>query len=217
MKAIIIGAGGHARVVYDILRHNQNVTVESFVDNTRRGSDEDIMGVPVTGDHSVIPELVDDGVELFVVAVGDNDIRRNHYEHLREQGLSPVNAVHPSAEITATATIGTGSVFASSSDISTNAVVGDNVIVNTDALVEHETEIHDHAHVGPGTKIAGRVEIGKGAFIGIGATVKEYITIGEGAIVGAGSVVLDDVPANTVIAGTPAELKRERDTDKTTN
>jgi sugar O-acyltransferase (sialic acid O-acetyltransferase NeuD family) len=217
MKAIIIGAGGHARVVYDILQCDQNVTIESFVDNTRRGSDEDIMGVPVTGDHSVISDLVDDGAELFIVAVGDNDTRREHYESLRDQGLTPVNAVHPSAEITPTATIGTGSVFASSSDISTNAVIGDNVVINTDALVEHETEIHDHAHVGPGSKIAGRVEVGTDAFIGIGTTVKEYVTIGEGAIVGAGSVVLDDVPANTVVAGTPAEVKRERDTDRTTN
>ncbi|TKX82268.1 acetyltransferase [Halorubrum sp. SD626R] len=217
MKAIIIGAGGHARVVYDILRHDRNITVESFVDNTRRGSDEDIMGVQVTGDHSVIPSLIEDGVNLFIIAVGDNDIRQDHFETLREHELRPVNAVHPSAEITPTAKLGTGSVFAASSNVSTNAVVGNNVIINTDALVEHETEVHDHAHIGPGSKIAGRVEVGDGAFIGIGTTIKEYVTIGKGAIVGAGSVVLDDVPANTVAAGAPAEVKRERDTDGTTN
>lgn len=213
MKTIIIGAGGHARVVYDILRHDQNVDVEAFVDNARRGSDEDIMGIQVTGDHSVLPELATDGVDSFVVAVGDNDIRRSHFEKLLDLGLAPINAVHPSAEITPTADLGTGTVVASSADISTNARIGDNVVLNTDALVEHETTVGDHAHVGPGSKVAGRVEIGDGAFVGIGSTVKEYVTIGERSVVGAGSVVVDDVPPDTVVAGTPAEVKRDRDAD----
>lgn len=145
MRAIIIGAGGHSRVVYDILRQDHDVDVVAFVDNSPRGSEETIMGVPVTGNHDVVPKLVEkEGVGGFIVAVGDNEIRRRHFRKFKEMGLEPVSAIHPSSHISDTVDIGSGSVVAAGTALSTNAEVGANAIVNTGSIVEHESTIGDH-------------------------------------------------------------------------
>lgn len=210
MNTVIIGAGGHSRVVYDILRSNQNVDVSAFVDNTPRGSDEQIMGVPVVGDHSVLPEYIaENNVSGFIIAVGDNEIRKRHFQKLRDMGLEPVSAIHKDATISQMAEVGQGSVVASGAIVTTNAEIGANTIVNTGSVVEHETTVGSHAHVGPGTTLAGRVSVGDGTFVGMGSSVKEYTNIGESAVVGAGSVVLDDVEDDTVVVGTPAEPTSE--------
>lgn len=212
MNTIIIGAGGHSRVVYDILKHDHNINVVAFVDNTPRGSEESIMGVPVTGDHDVVPELVDEqNVGGFIVAVGDNEIRQQHFETFRDMGLEPVSAIHPNAHVSETVSIGPGSVIAAGVSISTNAEIGDNAIVNTGSIVEHESTLGAHTHVGPGSTIAGRVTVAEGTFVGMGCSIKEYTDIGENATIGAGSVVLDDVEADATVAGAPAEVKHTAD------
>jgi sugar O-acyltransferase (sialic acid O-acetyltransferase NeuD family) len=215
MKTIIIGAGGHSRVVYDILRYDHNTDVVAFVDNTPRGSEEAIMGVPVTGDHDVIPDLIEEhDVGGFIVAVGDNEIRRGHFNKLLEMGLEPVSAIHPEAYISKTATIGSGTVVASGVDISTNVEVGENSILNTGSVVDHETTIESHTHIAPGSTVAGRVNVSEMTFIGMGCTVRDSVGVGENVTVGAGSVVLEDVPPNVTIAGAPAEIKKQKDTEK---
>lgn len=210
MQTIIIGAGGHSRVVYDILRYDQNVNVVSFIDNTPRGTEESIMGVPVRGDHDIIPDVVDDhDVGGFIVAVGDNDIREAHFKKLRDMGLEPVSAIHAEAFISKTATIGPCSVVASGVDVSTNVKVGENSILNTGAVVDHETTIQAHTHIAPGSTVAGRVTIGQNTFVGMGSTIRDSVEVGDNVTIGAGSVVLEDIPSNVTVAGAPAEIKKD--------
>jgi len=208
MKTIIIGAGGHARVVYEIFQYDFNINVEAFIDNTVRGSGEEIMGVPVDGPHSVVEDYIEDGVQGVIIAVGDNDIRRGHFGTFVDMGLTPVNAVHKYAHISPSAVLNRGIMIQSSAEVMTNVEVGNNAIVNTGAIIEHETVVGDHVHIGPGTTVAGRVDVGDGAFIGMGCDVKENLTVGERAVVAAGSVVLEDVPPNSMVAGLPAEVKK---------
>lgn len=213
MNIIIIGAGGHSRVVYDILRYDHNLDVISFVDNTIRGSEEAIMGVPVTGGHDVIPKLVEENnIGGFIVAVGDNEIRCEHYNKLLEMGLEPVSAIHPEAYISKTATIGPGTVVAPGVSVSTNVEVGENSILNTGSLVDHETSIGSHTHIAPGSTVAGRVKIDEMSFIGMGSTIRDSVKVGSNVTVGAGSVVLEEVPPNVTVAGAPAEIKNKKDT-----
>jgi len=213
MNIIIIGAGGHSRVVYDILWHDHNLDVVAFVDNTVRGSEEAIMGVPVTGGHEEIPELVEENnISGFIIAVGDNEIRCKHYNKLLEMGLEPVSAIHPEAYISKTATIGPGTVVAPGVAVSTNVEVGENSILNTGSLVDHETSIGPHTHIAPGSTVAGRVKIDEMSFIGMGSTIRDSVRVGSNATVGAGSVVLEEVPPNVTVAGTPAEIKNQKDT-----
>lgn len=206
MKVIIIGAGGQARVVYEILSLDRRVEIVAFIDNVFHGADEKIMGLPVLGDHSVISRLMKNGVKGAIIAIGDNKIRAERFAECSEMGLELINAIAPTAHIAHSARIGKGVVLGTGATITTGAHIGNNVIINTGAIVEHEGNIEDHVHIGPGTVLAGRVTVKKRAFIGIGSVVKEYITIGENVTVGAGSVVLEDVPDNVVVAGSPARL-----------
>lgn len=218
MKIVIIGAGGHARVVYEVLRHDKNMEVAAFVDNAVRGSEEKIMGIPVVGDHSVLPKLVKKGIKGYIIAVGDNKIRMQHFNKLKNMGLEPINAIHPTAHIAYNAKIGRGVIIATGSTIATSVEIGNNVIVNTGAIIEHEDVLESHVHISPGTVLAGRVTVEEGAFIGAGVVVKEYITIGENATIGAGSVVLENIPDNVVAVGAPAKvIKIKNEVDKIKN
>ncbi len=206
MKTIIIGAGGHARVIFEILSYDWNIDVVAFVDNVIPTSDEKIIGIPVYGDHSVIPEMVKNGVKAAIIGVGKNSIRKAYFEQIKNLGVEMVTAIHPDANIAHNVKIGKGVVIAASARISAGVEIGDNVIVNTGAIIEHEDVLEDHVHIASGTVIAGRVRVKEGAFIGAGCVVKEYLTIGRNAIVGAGSVVLEDIPDSAVAVGAPAKV-----------
>jgi len=210
MKIAIIGAGGQARIVCEILSYDRNIEVVAFIDNVVRGSDEYIMTIPVMGDHSILPKLIKNGVKGAIIAVGDNEMRAAHFEKLKGMGLSMVNAVHPTSNIAPSVKLGRGVTIAMGAMISTGTRVGDNVIINTGAIIDHEDEIENHVHVGPGCSLAGRVTVKRGTFIGIGSVVKEYVTIGKNSIIGAGSVVLEDIPDNVVAVGGPAKVVKVR-------
>jgi len=206
VKVVIIGAGGHARVVYEILKHEKNIEIAAFVDIVKHGSGERILGVPILGDHSVLPKLLKNGVAGAIIAVGNNKIRTGHFKELENMGFELINAIHPTAHIAGNIKIGKGVVIGAGAIIATCAEIGNNVIVNTGAVVEHECVIEDNVHIAPGTILAGRVTVKKGAFVGAGSVVKEYVTIGENVTIGAGSVVLEDILPNAVAVGSPARI-----------
>lgn len=210
MKIIIIGAGGQARIVYEILSYNRNVEVIAFIDNVVPKKEEYIMGIPVMGDHAVIPEMMKNGVRGAIIAVGNNQIRAAHYEKLKKMGMEMVSAIHPNSIIAPSVRTGDGVTIAIGAIISTGGVIGNNVIINTGATIDHEDNIEDHVHIGPGCSLAGRVTVKRGAFIGIGSVVKEYLKIGENSTIGAGSVVLEDIPDNVVAVGTPAKVIKKQ-------
>ena len=206
MKVLIIGAGGHARVVYEVLRYDRNIEVVAFVDNLTRGADEAIMNIPIVGGHSVIPRLIKDGVSGAIVGVGDNHIRADYFRKLKSMDLELVKAIHPTAHIAYNAKVEEGTMVVAGAILATSAKVGRNVIVNTGAIIEHEDILEDHVHIAPGVVLAGRVTVGEETFIGAGSIVKENITIGRNVTVGAGSIVLADIPENAVAVGVPAKI-----------
>jgi sugar O-acyltransferase (sialic acid O-acetyltransferase NeuD family) len=206
MKIAVIGAGGQARIVYEILSYDRNKEVVAFVDNVVRKGDETYKGIPILGDHSVLPGLFKDGVKGAIVAVGDNEIRAAHFTKLAGMGFQLINAIHPTASISPSVKLGSGVIISIGAIISTGVKMGDNVIIDAGAIIDHEDEIEDHAHIGTGCSLAGRVTVKTGAFINIGSAVREYVSIGKNATIGAGSVVLEDIPDNAVASGTPAKV-----------
>ncbi|MBI4333126.1 MAG: acetyltransferase [Chloroflexi bacterium] len=214
MKTIIIGAGGQARILYEILSYDRNVEIVAFVHNEVPKPGANIKGIPIVGDHSVIPGLMERGVKGAIVAVSMNDIRAAHFEKLRGMGLELINAIHPTASIAPSARLGHGVTVSMGAIISTGVRIGDNVIINTGAIIEHDNQIGDHAHVGPGCSLAGAVKVGNSALVGIGSVVKELVTIGQNTVVGAGSVVLENIPDNVVVGGTPAKVVQGRRDDE---
>lgn len=206
MKIFIVGAGGHSRVVYEILSYDKNVEVVAFIDNVIHNSKENIMGVPVLGDHSVILQLVNDGVVGAFVGVGDNDIRASHFCKLQNMKLELLKAIHRTAHVAHNAKIGKGTMVGIGAIIATGAVVGNDAIINTGAIIEHDDIINDHAHIAPGAVLAGSVVVGERSFVGAGSVVKERVNIGKNVSIGAGSVVLDDIEDNAVAVGAPAKI-----------
>jgi len=206
MKTIVIGAGGHARVVSSILQYDANIELVGFIDIVIKVPGETIHGKPVLGDHSLLPKLLKEGIRGAIIAVGDNAIREGHFRKLREMGFEMMNAVHPSASVANDVVIGRGVVIAAGAVICTHATIGDNTVINTGAIVEHENIIGENVHIAPGVNVAGRTVIKRNTFIGIGSTVKDSITIGENVTVGARAVVLENIPDNAVAVGVPAKV-----------
>jgi len=207
MRVIIIGAGGHARVVADILlqRRSEGIDPAGFldVDTALRGQLH--FGLPVLGSIDDVPRFAHDAV---IVAIGENVVRRRLYLELAARGERFFTACHPSAVTGSDVTIAPGSMICAGAVVNCGSVIGLNTILNTGCSIDHDNIIGDHVHVAPGAHTGGGVRIGEGTLIGIGAIVLPGRTIGAGALIGAGAVVCDDVPERVVAMGTPARTVR---------
>lgn len=202
------GAGGHARVVAEILRLG-GWTIAGFLDDVdpaRRG--EPFLAAHILGGREELAALRRDGVSRAVVAIGDNAARLEAAAVLRERGFELPAAVHPAAVLAATARIGAGSVVCPAAVVGPAAVLGRDVIVNTGATVDHDCVVEDGVHLAPGVHLGGWAIIGHGSFVGLGALVADRARVGAGSVVGAGSLVLHDVPPGVVAWGSPARTIR---------
>ncbi len=204
-RLVIIGAGGHGKVVADIALKNgyENVV---FVDSSISGSS---MGIPIIGDLSEIEKLVDDNTR-FIVAIGDNSVRKRI---TNDYNLPWETLIHPSAQIGGSVSVGAGSVIAAGAVINSSATVGAHCIVNTAAVVEHDDTICDFVHISPGAVLGGNVKIGECSHIGIGAVLRNNISICENCTVGAGAVVVKDIFREGVYIGVPARLLSDAEKD----
>lgn len=204
---VVLGGGGHARVLIECLRAAGAARPVAILDANAALWGSEILAVPVRGGDELLPALRSEGVQSFVVglgAVGDNAPRQRLFETGLANGLEPVVAVHPSAVCSPSASIGPGTVIFPGAIVNAGAQIGENVIVNTRAVVEHDCVVGNHVHVATGSCLASTVRVGRGAHIGAAAVVLQCVEIGDGAIVGAGAVVVRTVPAGLVVVGVPA-------------
>jgi UDP-perosamine 4-acetyltransferase len=209
MKVIGLGAGGHAKVVIELLRANGEYDVVGLLDPQKIG--QTWLGVPVLGGDDQLPGLRAQGISHAFIGVGgsgDNAPRARLYHLAVTAGFSLVNALHPAAVLSPSARFGQGVTVMAGVIINADVTIGDDVIINTGAIVEHDCQIGNHAHISSGAVLAGGVTVGAYAHIGAGATVRQSITVGEGALVGAGAAVVQDVPARAVVVGVPARILR---------
>jgi sugar O-acyltransferase (sialic acid O-acetyltransferase NeuD family) len=208
---LVIGAGGHAKVVLDILRSVTPPVECALLDSDTSRWGTDMMGVPILGGDDLVSELAQQGVRRFTVAMAGNiRLRARIFDRVRELGLEPYDVIHPAAVRSAWATLGSGIQMFAGSIVNPGALIGVNVILNTGIIVEHDCRLGDHVHIAVGARLCGGVQIGSQAFIGAGSVVREGITVGEGALVGAGSVVIRDVAPGAVVAGCPARPLERR-------
>lgn len=207
MRVILIGAGGHGRVVLDILRQGAMYVPFGFVDADVKLAGQIIDACDVLGTPDELEALcIRHEIEGAIVSIGDNKTRWRYAKRLDKMGIQLISAIHPQATVADTADIGDNVVIAAGAMVCAHAEIGKSVILNTGCIVDHESFVGAGAHICPGVRLAGRVTVGPGACVGIGATVIQGVTIGRGATVGAGAVVLHDVPDNTLAVGVPARL-----------
>lgn len=206
-SCIILGAGGHARVLIDALQSAGTTNSLGILDAGTGFAGTTIFGVPVLGDDGLLPTLARNGTRRFVVAVGsigDWSARRRLFDQAVALGLSPLTVIHPRSVISPWAEIGPGSQILACAVVNAGARLGKNVIVNTGAIVEHDCTLGDYVHVATGARLASTISIGEGAHVGAGAVIRQCIEIGSNAVIGAGAVVVSNVPPSTTVVGVPA-------------
>jgi sugar O-acyltransferase (sialic acid O-acetyltransferase NeuD family) len=209
IDCVIVGAGGHGRVVLDILLRTRRHKVIGFLDSNPSLHGRRMDGVPVLGDLTALADLQRQGVGHAVVAIGDNGVRREFADEIEAAGFELLNAIHPSANLAHNVRLGRNVVVAAGALVCAHCQIGDSVILNTGCIVDHESMIGTAAHICPGARLAGRVTVESGAFVGIGATILQGLRIGCEAIVGGGAVVIRDVAPMTTVVGVPARTLRE--------
>jgi sugar O-acyltransferase (sialic acid O-acetyltransferase NeuD family) len=211
ISCVMLGAGGHARVLIDILQMTPAIHIHSAVTPDASLWGKSLHNIPILGGDVLLQSLLAEGVTHFVVGVGSTAstvLRQKLFQMGREHLLTPLSVIHPTAIISQQAQLGLGVQILAASLINTNAKLGDNVVVNSGAMIEHDCEISDHVHVATGAILAGGVHVGRGAHIGAGATIRQGLIIGEGSVVGMGAVVIRSVEAHTTVVGVPAHVLR---------
>jgi UDP-perosamine 4-acetyltransferase len=203
-RIIIVGGGGHAKVVADVLRAAGWEPAGLLDPNPAQDA---VQGVPVLGGDELSQSLFDQGYRNAFVAIGRNDLRRKLGWRLREIGFEIVTAVHPSAVVSPSAMIGQGVVVMPLAVINAGARIGDFAIVNTGAIVEHDCAIGEAAHVAPRSAMGGNVSVGEEALFGVGAVARPLSVIGARAVVGVGSVVIGEVATDRTVSGSPARTR----------
>lgn len=199
MRLLVIGAGGHAKVVIDAARL-AGYEIAGVI-GTPEGAAE-LLGAPVT---SAISAVEADG---FIVAVGDNSERARRYAECLDAGLVPTSVLHPSAIIAEDAEIGPGVFAAATVTVNPGVHIGANAILNTGCTIDHDCAIGAHAHIGPGANLCGSVTVGEGALLGVGACAVPRASVGAWAVVGAGAAVTGTIPERAVAVGVPARVTR---------
>jgi UDP-perosamine 4-acetyltransferase len=196
---VVLGAGGHAKVVVATLLAAGSEVSGVFADDWQERGEE-LLGVPVRGP---LRAALDAGVRGAVIAVGDNAARKRIAGELE---LPWATAVHPWACVERDVVLGPGTVVFAGAVIQPGSQIGAHVIVNTGARIDHDARIGDFSHVAPGCTLAGNVELRSGVFLGAGSTVVPGSRLGAWSTVGAGAAVVEEVAAGAIVVGVPARV-----------
>lgn len=196
-RLVIIGAGGHGKVIADLGLKNGYSDI-AFLDDQATGL---CMGFPIIGTTERIP-MEQDGRTDFVIGVGNNEARKRIAEGSR---VNWVTLIHPSAQIGANVTLGEGTVVMAGAIINACATIGKHCTINTCAIVEHDNVIGDYVHLSPKAVMGGTVQVGELTHVGIGAVVRNNVRICGGSVIGAGAVVVKDIEACGVYVGVPTK------------
>jgi sugar O-acyltransferase (sialic acid O-acetyltransferase NeuD family) len=204
-RVLILGAGGHAQVVGDILlamsHQGPDVSVAGFLDDDQTLWGRLFLGICVLGPIRSLNETAHDGI---VVAIGDNRTRAKISKDLREKGEKFFSAVHPRAILGSDVRLGAGCMICAGVVVNTAAEIGDGAILNTGSTADHHCRIGAYSHIAPGVHLGGEVIIEEGAFVGVGASVIPRRRIGAWSVVGGGAAVIHDVPEDITVVGVPA-------------
>jgi len=209
---VILGAGGHARVVVDALRSRGERDIVALLDYDRTLHGSMLDGVRIVGSDECLADYPPTSYDVVVAAVGFGRrvVRYALLEQVRALGYQIATVVHASATVSPHATIGAGAQVMAGAIVNPGARVGDDTILNTGAVVEHDCIVGRGAHLAPRALLGGRVIVGDMAQLGLGCVILPGLTVEAGAVIGAGAVVTRNVIEHTTVVGIPARpLTRE--------
>jgi|SRR5690625_736669 len=201
-NVVLIGAGGHSKVIQDIIKANRHLTLHAVLD--QKFKKRYIDGGVIYGHTDFIDEFVQENIS-FSIAIGNNKARQKLVEQLPIPDDKYTSLIHPDSTISPTATIGCGTVVMAQSVINADTSIGKHAIINSGSVIEHDNRLDDFVHISPNASLAGTVVIGEGSHVGTGATVIPGKTIGNWSEVGAGAVAVNNVEDGVTVVGVPAK------------
>ncbi|MDT3698296.1 MAG: acetyltransferase [Thermincola sp.] len=201
---LVVGAGGHGKVVADTAEAMGQWEHIAFLDD-KYPSVSSIMDWPVIGTLDQALPLQDKFSDL-TVAVGNNTRRVELLYFFAKLGFNPVVIAHPRAFVSERAVIEAGSVVLAQAAVNAGAKIGFGSIINTGATVDHNCMLGEGVHLSPGVHLAGEVKIGRYSWLGVGSSVIPAVNIGENVTVGAGAAVIKDIESNIKVVGVPGRV-----------
>jgi sugar O-acyltransferase (sialic acid O-acetyltransferase NeuD family) len=200
---IIIGCGGHGRVVADIAR-TAGQRVIGFLDDDPEAKKTGCIILGTVRD-ALLRYI---GGHQFVVAIGANNVRRDICERILAAGGQLGTLIHPTAIVAPDVSVDVGTVIMAGTIVNTGSTIGRFSVINTGAILDHDNVVEDNVHISPGCTLAGGVVCRRDSFIGTGASIVPRVAIGESAVVAAGAAVTRNVAPSTLVAGCPAVEKK---------
>lgn len=205
MNIVIVGQGGHSKVVEEIILAKDEYQIIGYLDD--KYDDLTFNKQLYYGPISSANKLIDFFKEVkFIIAIGNNHTRKKVVEQLKLSEYYFAKAIHPSAVISPRAKIGQGTVVMANAIINADARIGNHSIINTSAVIEHDNQIGDFVHISPNATLTGAAYIEDGVHVGAGAVVIPNITIGEWSIIGGGATVINHLPPFCTAVGVPARI-----------
>lgn len=205
LPVIIIGGGGHAKVLADCLLLSSarilGVADPKYADKSLKP----FYGLEGIGDDQDISKWRPDEVELVngIGSLPGSDLRLNIFLRFKRFDFKFATVIHPSAIVGREVLLGEGAQLMAGAIIQTGTKIGDNCIVNTRVCVDHDCQIGAHSHLAPGATICGGVRLGEQVHVGAGASIGNHLSVGKDSVIGAGaSVVRDLLEATTVLPAT---------------
>lgn len=207
---VIIGAGGHAKVVADIILKrkellNENLNIVGFLDDGYKNLKyNSIFNIPILGDTDLIEKFEKEKYYSYIIAIGNNRIREKIATKFLE--LDYYTAIHPKAILGMEVIIDKGTVIMANVVVNSGTRLGKHCILNTGSIIEHDNKIEDYCHISPNSILCGTVKVGKSSWVGAGSIVIQNRNIGENSMIGAGSVVIKNIPNNCTVVGNPGKI-----------
>jgi len=205
-RIYVYGAGGHGKVVADLLLA-AGLPVIGFVDDCPSRLGSTVLDFLVAGNGEWLRAKESREAVAVALGIGDNRARQDVAERCRSWGFEIATAIHPRATVSSSAVTGAGTVVMAGAVINADARLGLGVIVNTGAVVEHDCLLGDYAHLSPNAALGGAARLGPLSHVGLGAVVLPGVAVGSETIIGAGAVVVRNIPERVVATGVPARVQ----------
>ena len=212
-KIILIGGGGHCKVVISQLRKINSFDIIGIIDNYKSVGSK-VLDIEVVGKDKDLKSFYERDIQYALITLGstkDNLKRQILFNMTKDFGFKFPIIISPEAIVDRNVDIDEGTVIMPGSVVNVGSIIGKNCIVNSGSIIEHDCKIGNHCHIAPGVHISGGVEIDDSSFVGIGSTIIQGIKIGKNVTIGAGSVVIRDIPENTIVVGNPAKVIKNKD------
>jgi len=197
------GAGGHACVIYEIIKSCTNFDVVGFIDDNDQRSGENFLGFELITDMSKFEKINREiNVGSMFLSIGENTIRETIAEKMKNYEFPVI--MHSNAIVSSEAKIGCGTVIMPGVVIEPGAIIGEHCVINNGAIIGHYSRVGDYCHISGNAVVSGEVVVGRSSLIAIGSCITPQVNVGDNCVIGAGAVISRNIPDGARMVGNPA-------------